>query len=340
MRYDEGLVSCLPTQKNLPRYLRLKAMFDAANRILTRALVFDWNSWHETLVTFKPKEYDCYAQNQKAFSDLADVLNGALRYVSSLSGKVLSRDLRAENITLHATNRQEPNFSWRECAALYSVFGEDMTKIITKAYTVAQEGSAIRGVTIRWPNPAFADIASLGTKEQLVEAKLALYYLNTVYLDDGSVAPVTVYQFPKEYLATIAHPVPGGVIKNGWYDPRSHRTRLHTGTDIRISSKTPILSVTDGVVLHIGFLPIPGNYVVIRDPSGYEYHYYHMYEISTFVKEGDTVQQGQQIGRVGSTGNSVAYHLHVGLVSPDGVYLNPYDLFTQAGIGPILEQEP
>ena len=55
--------------------------------------------------------------------------------------------------------------------------------------------------------------------------------------------------------------------------------------------------------------------------------------------KGD-VKQGQQIGRVGSTGNSVAYHLHVGLVSPDGVYLNPYDLFTQAGIGPIQGQEP
>jgi murein DD-endopeptidase MepM/ murein hydrolase activator NlpD len=49
------------------------------------------------------------------------------------------------------------------------------------------------------------------------------------------------------------------------------------------------------------------------------------------------VKQGQQIGRVGSTGNSVAYHLHLGIVSPEGVYLNPYDLFVQAGIGPIQE---
>ena len=340
LRYDEGLLSCLPEQAVQPRYLRLKAMFDATNRILTHALAFDWSGWSKTLVAFKPKEYDCYAQNKNAFSTLATTLNTALRSASALCGKVLSRDLRAENIALHTTIRQEPNLTWRECAALYSVFGEGTTQLLQEAFSVQQEGSAIRGVTIRWPNPSFADIAAHGTKEQLVEAKLALYYLNTVYLDDGSVAPVTVFQFSKEYLATIAHPVPGGVIKNGWYDPRSHRTRLHTGTDIRMSSKTPILSMTDGVVLHVGFLPIPGNYVIIRDPSGYEYHYYHMYELSTFVKEGDTVKQGQQIGRVGSTGNSVAYHLHVGLVSPDGVYLNPYDLFTQAGIGPIQGQEP
>jgi murein DD-endopeptidase MepM/ murein hydrolase activator NlpD len=339
MRYDEGLVSCLPSDIDQPRYLRLNAMFDASNRILAHSLTFDWIGWRKTLVAFKPKEYDCYAQNQIAFSTLATTLNTALRTAGALSGKVLSRDLRAENIALHTTPRQEPNLTWRESAALFYVFGEDTTRLLQEAFSVQQEGSAIRGVTIRWPNPSFADIAARGTKEQLVEAKLALYYLNTVYLDDGSVAPVAVFQFPKEYLATITHPVPGGVIKNGWYDPRSHRTRVHTGTDIRVSSRTPILSMTDGVVLHVGFLPIPGNYVIIRDPSGYEYHYYHMYELSTFVKEGDTVKQGQQIGRVGSTGNSVAYHLHVGLVSPDGVYLNPYDLFTQAGIGPVLGQE-
>jgi murein DD-endopeptidase MepM/ murein hydrolase activator NlpD len=133
----------------------------------------------------------------------------------------------------------------------------------------------------------------------------------------------------------VAHPLPGGTIKNGWYDPRSRRTRLHVGTDIRASARTPILSTTDGTVLYVGFMPIPGNFVIVVDPFGYEYHYYHMYEISTFVSEGDTVKQGQQIGRVGSTGNSVAYHLHLGLVSPDGRYLNPYDLFVQAGIGPI-----
>ena len=146
-----------------------------------------------------------------------------------------------------------------------------------------------------------------------------------------------VYQFPQEYLKTIIHPVKGGEIKNGWYDPRSHRTRLHMGTDIKMRAKTPILSMTDGVVLYIGYLPIPGNYVIIQDPYGYVYHYYHMFVMTTSIKEGDKVKQGEQIGIVGSTGNSVAYHLHLGIVTPEGKYVNPYDLFVQAGIGPILE---
>ena len=64
-----------------------------------------------------------------------------------------------------------------------------------------------------------------------------------------------------------------------------------------------------------------------------------MFELSTFVTEGQHVKQGQQIGRVGSTGNSAAYHLHVGVISPDNRYLNPYDLFVQAGLGPIQPDE-
>ena len=338
IRFDEGLISCLSTDDNKPRYLRLKASFEAAKRVLSHALEFDWQKWNETLNDFKPDEYDCYAQNQKAFFNLSEFINRALQTASATCGQVLSRDLRKENIPLLATGQPEPQLNWRQCAALYYVYGTDLTRVLSETFSPLQEGSALRGVVARWPNPTFKEIASLGTREQTVEADLALYYLNTVYLDDGSVAPVAEYRFPKEYLATVAHPVPGGTIKNGWYDPRSHRTRLHTGTDIRVASKTPILAVTDGVVLHIGYLPIPGNYVIIRDPYGYEYHYYHMYELSTFVQVGDQVKQGQQIGRVGSTGNSVAYHLHLGLVSPEGVYLNPYDLFTQAGIGPILTE--
>lgn len=335
MRFDAGLISRLSTDGKQSRNQRLNAAFAAARRVMEHALAVVWTGWSESLVDFRPGEYDCYAQNQPAFAALTVSINGALQRACAVCGKVLSRDLRAADIPLTATGRQETQLSWRQCAALYYAFGEDFTRALAEAGSVRQEGSALRGVTMRWPNPSFEQIAACGTKEQLVEAKLALYYLNTIYLTDGSVAPVEPYTFSQEYLATIQHPVPGGTIKNGWYDPRSHRTRLHVGTDIRVPAKTPILSATDGVVLHVGYLPIPGNYVIVRDPFGYEYHYYHMFERSTYVQEGEAVQQGQQLGRVGSTGNSVANHLHVGLVSPEGVYLNPFDLFLQAGIEPI-----
>ncbi|NLI53029.1 MAG: M23 family metallopeptidase [Clostridiales bacterium] len=337
LRWEAGYIS-QTTQSNLKtRSQRLGAAFSAAERLMQTSLQTDWAGWNEKLTAFTPDVYDSYAQNVLAFSDLAQSLNGAVQSASAACARGISRDLRAAEIPLEAASQPETTLGWRECAALYYVFGEGLTDALAQSFAPEQEGSAYSGVALLWPNPSFEQIAACGTHDQLVEAVLALDYFNTVYNDDGSVAPVEVHVYSKEYLATVAHPVPGGLIKDGWYDPRSHRTRLHVGTDIRRNAKTPILAATDGVVKYIGYLPIPGYYVMIEDPYGYTYHYYHMYELTTFVKEGDAVKQGQQIGIVGSTGNSVAYHLHLGLVSPEGKYLNPYDLFVQAGIGPILE---
>lgn len=339
LRYDEGLISGLSTDGDKTKQQSLDDVISATKRRAEYLLAFDWAGWKKTLVRFRPKVYDSYAQNQKAFSTLADAVSTAIQTYSSDCTKILSRDLRTADIPMISSPRNVTVLNWKQCAALYYSFGEEISGLLCNELLIQEQGDADLRVTVFWPDPSFENIASEGSKEQMMEAKLALYYFNTVYLDDGSVAPLESETLPKEYLATIAHPVPGGTIKNGWYDPRSHRTRLHVGTDIRMPAKTPILSATDGIVTNIGYLPIPGNYVVVRDSYGYEYHYYHMYELSTFVREGDSVKQGQQIGIVGSTGNSVAYHLHLGIVTPEGKYINPYDVFLQAGIGPLQTDE-
>ncbi len=339
LRWEEGYISTTSKTAHMTRNQRLNASFDAAARLMQTTLTMDWTSWSESLVEFQPDVYDSYAQNVQAFTALAQTIDNAIQLSSAECVQLISRDLREAEIPIITGGMQEMQLNWRDCAALYYVFGEDFINEISSSLAVQYDGNIYSGITLCWPNPTIEQIAALGTHDQTVEAVLALDYLNTVYNDDGTVAPVETHIYSKEYLSTVAHPVPGGVIKNGWYDPRSHETRLHVGTDIKMRGKTPILSVTDGVVKYIGYLPIPGYYVMIEDPFGYTYHYYHMYELTTFVQEGDAVKQGQQIGIVGSTGNSVAYHLHLGLVSPEGKYLNPYDLFVQAGIGPILEDD-
>jgi murein DD-endopeptidase MepM/ murein hydrolase activator NlpD len=335
LRYDAGLVAETSRAGELTRSQKLTASFAAANRVVQTSLVFDTTQWEASLQPFDTTVYDSYAQRADEFMTLADRFNAALQQASVTCMHVLSRELREIDVPLYTGGAFQTKLDWRQCAALYYAFGTDMNDILAQSIVLTKDGGIDSGITLVWSDPDFDTIASQGTREQLFEARMALAYFKTVYNDDGSVAQVEHYAYSKEYLSTVAHPLPGGTIKNGWYDPRSRRTRLHVGTDIRASARTPILSTTDGTVLYVGFMPIPGNFVIVVDPFGYEYHYYHMYEISTFVSEGDTVKQGQQIGRVGSTGNSVAYHLHLGLVSPDGRYLNPYDLFVQAGIGPI-----
>jgi len=82
-------------------------------------------------------------------------------------------------------------------------------------------------------------------------------------------------------------------------------------------------------------MDIPGNFVVVRDRYGFDYHYYHMVEESKEVVEGQIVKQGDVIGLVGNTGNSASDHLHLAVISPEDTYINPYDMFLEAGIGPI-----
>lgn len=53
-----------------------------------------------------------------------------------------------------------------------------------------------------------------------------------------------------------------------------------------------------------------GNYVIIRHNDGNYTYYAHMHQNSITVSVGDNVEQGQVIGKIGSSGNSTGTHLH------------------------------
>lgn len=53
-----------------------------------------------------------------------------------------------------------------------------------------------------------------------------------------------------------------------------------------------------------------GNYVIIQHSDGNYTLYGHLYQNSITVKAGDSIEQGQVIGKMGSSGNSTGTHLH------------------------------
>jgi murein DD-endopeptidase MepM/ murein hydrolase activator NlpD len=82
----------------------------------------------------------------------------------------------------------------------------------------------------------------------------------------------------------------------------------HTGEDFAAASGTPVKAVTNGTVVSAGWGGAYGNQVVIRHEDGRYSQYGHLSSLS--VSAGQQVSTGQQIGAVGSTGNSTGPHLH------------------------------
>ena len=77
-----------------------------------------------------------------------------------------------------------------------------------------------------------------------------------------------------------------------------------------------------GCFLHAtaGWNNVYGNYVIISHGNGYQTLYAHMQNYT--VKAGQTVNQGERIGYVGSTGYSTGPHLHF-TVYKNGKLIDP-----------------
>ncbi len=93
------------------------------------------------------------------------------------------------------------------------------------------------------------------------------------------------------------------------FHPVQKRYKAHRGTDFAAPRGTPIRSVGEGIVLEARYSKYNGNYVKIRHNSTYTTQYLHMSKITSGIKPGMKVKQGQTIGHVGSTGLATGAHL-------------------------------
>ncbi len=108
------------------------------------------------------------------------------------------------------------------------------------------------------------------------------------------------------------------------YTNGSKTPTRHTGIDIAAAEGTNVPASNDGRVVFAGDVIITGNTVVIEHGGGLKTYYYHLSSINT--KEGDMVEQGDVIGRVGSTGYATGPHLHFE-VKLGEFPLSPWPLF-------------
>jgi murein DD-endopeptidase MepM/ murein hydrolase activator NlpD len=116
------------------------------------------------------------------------------------------------------------------------------------------------------------------------------------------------------------------------------RYRAHMGIDYSAPVGTPIFSVANGKVAHIGYSGAFGNLIVLEHPGHYHTYYAHLSNYNVELEVGNEVRRGLEIGYVGSTGRSTGPHLHFEL-RKNGIYVDPYGSKTQLDLWAMRDNE-
>jgi murein DD-endopeptidase MepM/ murein hydrolase activator NlpD len=103
----------------------------------------------------------------------------------------------------------------------------------------------------------------------------------------------------------------------------------HTGQDFACPEGTPIHAVGDGKIIFAAYDGAYGNKIAILHPDGTVTWYAHM---SAFVQTSGTVQAGDVIGRVGTTGNTTGAHVHLEVRPHNGAPVPPLTWLRAHGV--------
>jgi murein DD-endopeptidase MepM/ murein hydrolase activator NlpD len=175
-------------------------------------------------------------------------------------------------------------------------------------------------------------INRLKTDKQAIEAaqaQLSIDSRNIGILIRRQVGAANKAKFP--YTGTfnnnpLLFPSDAAITSNfGWRrHPILGYRRFHSGIDFGASYGSTIRAAEGGTVIFAGWYGGYGNTVIINHGGGITTLYAHTSKL--FVNEGQTVQPGDAIAAVGSTGLSTGPHLHFE-VRQDGEPVDPLAYF-------------
>lgn len=187
--------------------------------------------------------------------------------------------------------------------------------------------------------PLFADLYQLqdsAAPRKLESADSGATLLETEIRRDGEVVlriqPALLaggrYRVRVHLSPALGFPVGGAAreaIRSRFGAQRDAGRRRHEGIDIFAPRGTPVLAAARGVATWVGENRLGGTVIMIRDELRREGHYYAHLD-TQLVREGEPVERGDTIGRVGNTGNArtTPPHLHFGIYQRGAVDPWPY----------------
>ena len=108
--------------------------------------------------------------------------------------------------------------------------------------------------------------------------------------------------------------------------------RAHLGVDYGAPTGSAVVAVAGGVVVSARYSGAGGNTVQLKHPGGFETYYLHLSAFGPGIRAGVHVNQGQLIGRVGSTGSATGPHLDYRL-KRGGTFVNPVSIHSRQAPG-------
>jgi murein DD-endopeptidase MepM/ murein hydrolase activator NlpD len=120
---------------------------------------------------------------------------------------------------------------------------------------------------------------------------------------------------------SLAFPVAGKKSNIGsfWGARRDGGRRKHQGIDIFARKGTPVVAISDGIIVEKAHTPVGGKTLWLRSVN-HNWTAYYAHLDKQKVREGQYVRKGQVIGTVGNTGNAktTPSHLHFGIYMANG----------------------
>lgn len=104
-------------------------------------------------------------------------------------------------------------------------------------------------------------------------------------------------------------------------DPFTGTSRFHAGVDLDAPHGTTVHAAASGLVVYAGLQGGYGKQVIVDHGDGVRTHYSHLSTI--LVDPGQTVEEGDAVAQVGSTGRSTGPHLHFAVTNLEGEFIDP-----------------
>lgn len=139
---------------------------------------------------------------------------------------------------------------------------------------------------------------------------------------------ISGYELVLKSFPSLLFPVQGkgnGAVQSFWGDPRDGGKRKHEGIDIFAQRGTPVLACVSGRVSRVKTGGLGGKVVWLKSKDE-KFSYYYAHLDSRSVRQGQYVDAGQELGKVGNTGNAITTppHLHFGVYKAFGGPVDPF----------------